>query len=193
MDVLDAIRERRSIGRVDGDVDDATIRELIEAAVWAPNHHVTEPWRFTVVRGPARAELGRLWGERAVDHVGLQGEALQRFAQKEASKPLRAPVLIVASTRTDQDEIVAEEDFAATAAAVQNMLLVAVARGVGAIWRTGPMAHDPRIKAFLGLEPTDRIVGIVYLGHPAMDTPRAQPRKVDEVIRWMGDALETQR
>jgi nitroreductase len=192
MDVLEAIRARRSIGRVGGDVDETAVRALIEAAVWAPNHRMTEPWRFTVVRGRAREALGRCWGERSARYVELQDETLRRYQEKEAAKPLRAPVLIVVSVRTDPEPVTAEEDFAATAAAVQNLLLAAVARGIGAIWRTGAMAHDPAVKAFLGLEPSDRIVGIVYLGTPAMDPPRAQPRQVDEVIRWM-DAGETPR
>jgi nitroreductase len=190
MDVLDAIRTRRSIGRVDGDVDDAVVRALIEAAVWAPNHRLTQPWRFTVLRGTAREELGRCWGEQCSQHVELRDEPLRRFQEKEATKPLRAPVLVVVSARNDPDPVTAEEDFAATAAAVQNLLLAAVARDIGAIWRTGAMAHDPAIKAFLGLAADDRIVGIVYLGKPAMDSPRAQPRRVDEVICWMG-AVET--
>jgi len=185
MEVVDAIRSRRSVGRLDGDVDDAQIRELIELATWAPNHRLTEPWRFTVLRGTVRERLGDLWARAVTTDLPLSGQAREDAMQREASKTLRAPVLVVASTRTDADPIVAEEDFAATAAAVQNLLLAAAGRGLGAMWRTGDMAHNPAVKEFLGLEPGDRIVAFVYLGRMSGETPPAKPRNVDGVTRWM--------
>lgn len=185
MEVFDAIRSRRSVGRLDGDVDDAQVRELVELATWAPNHRLTEPWRFTVLRGEARGRLGEVWANEAMLEVPLTGDARDAALQREAGKTLRAPVVIVASTRTDADPIVAEEDFAATAAAVQNLLLGAVARGLGAMWRTGDMAHNASVKQFLSLEPSDRIVAFVYLGRTSAEMPAAKPRGVDGVIRWM--------
>jgi nitroreductase len=185
MEVFDAIRSRRSVGRLDGDVDDAQIRELIELATWAPNHRLTEPWRFTVLRAAARERLGELWARAATADLPLNGEAREAAMQREAGKTLRAPVLVVASTRTDADPVVAEEDFAATAAAVQNLLLGAAGRGLGAMWRTGDMAHNAAVKDFLKLEPSDRIVAFVYLGHTSAEIPPAKPRNVDGVTRWM--------
>ena len=169
---MDAMRARRSIGKLDGDVDEALIRTLLEAAVLAPNHRLTEPWRFTVVRGEARERMGAIWAEAS-------------GSESEARKPLRAPVLIAVSVRTDADAVIAEEDFAATAAAVENLLLAATAHGLGAIWRTGAMVARPEIKAFLELEESDRIVAIVYLGQPAMDAPPAKPRQFESVVRWL--------
>jgi nitroreductase len=91
--------------------------------------------------------------------------------RRTAFKPLRAPVIVAVSVRTDEKPVRAVEDFAAASAAVQNMLLAAHARGLGAIWRTGELAYRDEIKTFLGLDPTDRIVGFVYLGRPAMTAP----------------------
>ncbi len=77
------------------------------------------------------------------------------------------------------------EDYAAASAATQNVLLAAQALGLGAIWRTGDMAFHPAIVEHLGLAPTDRIVGFVYVGRPAMPAPTAQPRDVDAYIRFL--------
>ena len=185
MDVLEALRARRSIGKLGGDVAPEAIRALIEAAVWAPNHRLTEPWRFTVLRGAARQRLGHAWAEIVARETSLTGDERTALLQREAAKPLRAPVLVVVSTRTDPDPIVATEDFAATAAAIENMLLAATATGVGAMWRTGGFAYSTEIVRHLGLDPSDRIVGIVYLGEPAIEPPRGRPREVEGVIRWL--------
>ena len=185
MEVMEALRGRRSIGKLNGDIDDAQIRELVEAAIHAPNHKLTEPWRFTVVRGDARARLGEAWAACEAARTTLTGADRDAYLRREAQKPLRAPVLIVVSTRTDADPIVALEDFAATAAAVENLLLAAHARGYGAMWRTGAMAYDERINEHLGLAQSDRIIAIVYLGRAAMPPPRDRPRNVDAVLRTL--------
>jgi len=185
MDVMEALRMRRSIGKLSGDVSDADVRELIEAALWAPNHRLTEPWSFTVVRGAARERVGAAWAAILGNETALEGEARQALLEREAGKLQRAPVLIVVAVRTDSDPVVATEDFAAGAAAVQNLLLAAHARGFGAIWRTGEMAHRKEINAALGLAEGDRIVAIVYLGRAAAEPPQARPRQIESVIRWL--------
>ncbi|GAC1548023.1 MAG: NAD(P)H nitroreductase [Vulcanimicrobiaceae bacterium] len=183
MDAIEAIATRRSIGKLTGDVSDAEVRDLVALALCAPNHKLTAPWRFTVLRGEARLRLGRLLAELAATVPLPSGVEREAYLAKEMRKPTRAPVLLVITTRTDADPVVAAEDFAATAAATQNVLLAAHARGLGAIWRTGEMAYRPEIKAFLGLDPADRIVAVVYVGRPAMDAPSARERDVDAVLR----------
>ncbi len=176
MNVIEALRSRRSVGRLDGDVDEADLAELIELAAWAPNHRLTEPWRFTILRGAARARLGATWAGIVARSSALEGREREELLEGIAAKTLRAPIIVAVSTRTVDDPVVAIEDFAATAAAVQNLLLAAHDKGFGAMWRTGGMAYDPEIKAFLGLDPTDRIVAFVYLGRVAVEPPKARPR-----------------
>ena len=183
MDAIEALRSRRSIGKLEGDVDDATVRELIELAVLAPNHRLTEPWRFTVVRGAARERLGSVWAPLGVAKLPLQGAERAAALEREAAKLKRAPVLIVVSVRTDADAVTATEDLCAAAAATQNLLIAANAKGLGAMWRTGDMAESLEVKQFLGLDPSDRIVAFVYLGAPAMEAPQPKPRSVDAVTR----------
>lgn len=178
------IRRRRSIGRSEGELSRTTISELIEAATWAPNHHLTEPWRFTVLTGDARRKLGEFWAKTRADDLALEGEKRDGFIQGEAKKPLRAPVLIVVSARTDSDPVVAEEDFAATSAAVQNLLLVAAERDLSAMWRTGDIVHHPAIKEYLGLDASDRIVAVVYLGERGISDAQPQTRK-PPAITWL--------
>jgi nitroreductase len=186
MRVSEVIRARRSVGRSEGELSQSEIHDLIEAATWAPNHHLTEPWTFTVLTGGAPERLGKFWSELRAGELGLEGDKRDGFVQAQTQKLLRAPVLIVVSTRTDDDAVVASEDYAATAAAVQNLLLSAWERGLAAMWRTGDIAYHPAVKRRLGLDERDRIVAFVYLGRTGTVTPKQVERKPPP-IRWLAD------
>ena len=183
METSEAIRTRRTIGRSEGDVPAETIRALIEAATWAPNHKLTEPWRFTVLRGDARKRLGEIWAQRAAEEIDPAKR--EAFIAGEARKPLRAPIVVAVATCTDADPVRAAEDFAATAAAVENLLLEAHARGLAAGWKTGRITGDAEVKRFLGFDPTDRIVAMIYLGARASEEPETRPRAVEPAITWL--------
>jgi nitroreductase len=185
LDVIDALRARRSIGKLGGEVSEPEVWELLELAAWAPNHRLTEPWRFSVLRGSAREQLGAVWGNVAARETTFEGVQRDDLVRREAAKPLRAPLIIAVSVRTDPDPVVATEDFAATAAAVQNLLLAAHAKGLGAIWRTGRMAYRAETNAFLDLAADDRVVAFVYLGHPTIEPPPPKPRDVPSVVRFL--------
>jgi nitroreductase len=187
MELLEAIKTRRTIGKSEGDVPRETIVELIEAATWAPNHKMTQPWRFTVLTGNARNELGRVWAASAA--ASVPADQRDAFIAGESKKPLRSPVVVVVSVRTDANPIMAEEDLTATAAAVQNLLLAAHAKGLAAAWKSGKICYCPEVKQYLGLDPTDRIIALVYVGAVATEEPKLKPRDVNSVIAWLGDAV----
>jgi nitroreductase len=186
--VLTALRERRSSGRVQQTPPPrATIEQLLDAATWAPNHRLTEPWRFVVLTGDARGELGAVMAaaqQRAANGVAPTEEQLARTR----AKPLRAPVIIaVAAEPAQRANVVEIEEIAAVAAATQNLLLAAHALGLGAIWRTGDAAYDPAVKAFLGLAPECHLLGFVYVGYPdtAPAAPRAARTPATALTRWL--------
>jgi nitroreductase len=184
---MDVVRSRRTIGKSTGEVTRAMVNELIEAAVWAPNHKLTQPWTFTIVDGAERERLGRLWAERAA--AGVESAHRAAFIEGEAAKLQRAPTIIVVSTCTDPNPVRAEEDLTATAAAVQNMLLVAHARGLAAAWKTGKMVYDEGVKAHLGLKSDDRIVAFIYLGSEALECGLPRERDTVSCVRWMSETV----
>jgi nitroreductase len=181
-----AIRSRRSVGRVLPDpIPRETVRQLLEAAIRAPNHHLTEPWRFVVLAGDARRAVGEAHARSvATARPGLPEAGLA----KEAARLERAPVVVACVVRTSaEDAVTAREDRDAVAAAVQNLLLAAHARGLGAMWRTGTMVDEPEVHEALGLEPRDAIVAFVYLGRTGEAAPPETPRRpIDEVVEWRG-------
>lgn len=185
--VLAAIMRRRSIGKMTSEVPDRRLIErMLEAGTWAPNHHLTEPWRFFVLQGEARARLGEVMGKVAASRE-RSADAGQVAAERAASKPLRAPWLIAIAVEPADDPSVPEiEEIAAGCAAAQNMLLAADALGLAAIWRSGWTTFEPEIKAFFGLSPRARMLGFIYAGLPAMDPPVRSRRDIAEVTTWMG-------
>ena len=192
-EVLAAIRSRRSQGKVRPERPPReAIAAIVEAATWAPNHRLTEPWRFFVVAGAARRALGRTMAEaRAARQPAPTDPAAAAEARtataKAAAKPLRAPVVIaVAVEPVVGPKIVEVEEVAAGAAAVQNMLLAAHALGLAAIWRTGEPSYDPAVKAFFGLAPSAHLLGFVYVGYPDGAPPERARTPAPQVTRWLG-------
>ncbi|CAM4301594.1 nitroreductase [Paenibacillus alkaliterrae] len=171
MNVEEAIRTRRTIGRVKKDpVDRAIIEKLLEAAVWAPSHHNTQPWKFIVMTGEGRARLAEGYARVSAAAVPeLSGEPLEERLAKDRAKAYRAPVVIAAVCAPSNDpRAVLAEELAAVQAAVQNLLLAAHASGLGAIWRSGDPMYHPLMKETFGLTADEQLVGFVYLGYPDM-------------------------
>jgi nitroreductase len=182
--VLDAIRNRRSVGKVRQDaVPQELIETVIDAATWAPNHRLTQPWRFFVLTGAARAAMGDAIAARLEADGGVTAGALEAAR----SKLLRAPVVVVvAQVERPADAEKDLEDYAACACAVQNLMLAAHEAGLASKWSTGAMAGYPGAKAFLGLAPTDRIVAYVYLGYADTPPVGTSRRPAAEVTHWLG-------
>ena len=173
MEVTQAVQSRRSVGRVKQDpVPRELVEKILESAVHAPNHKITEPWRFHVFTGKGRGELARARAELARILAETEGEEEELAAgriSRERKKAFRAPVVIAVISRGGRDEVETLENYAACAAAVQNMLLTAHALGLATIWRTGLQAYHPYMREFFGLEAGDKIVAYLYLGYPDME------------------------
>lgn len=168
----------------------ADVEALLEAATMAPTHHMTQPWRFVVLAGQAREELGEAMGAR-VRRESADDPHLQEKVQSEAARPLKAPVVItVVYTPSDHPKAVVAEDRSSVGAAMQNVLLAAHTRGLSTYLRTGPASLDPGVAAHLGLKagpPPEEIAGFIYLGYAAQDPPPAKPRTgAGDLTEWRG-------
>jgi nitroreductase len=162
LEVNRAIETRQSIGRVRQDpVPRELVEKILESAVHAPNHKMTEPWRFHVFIGKGRGEFARARAELARLQARAEGEE-EEFAagriSRERKKAFRAPVVIAVISKGGRDEVETLENYAACAAAVQNMQLTAHSLGLATIWRTGTFAYHPYMRDFFELEENDKIV-----------------------------------
>jgi nitroreductase len=186
---IDVIRSRRSIGKCSPIVPDRdVIEQVLEAATWAPNHKQTEPWRFVVLSGQARADLGDAMGRAAARDID-DTEAGRAAYANAVVKPLRAPYVIAVYAVLDL-VVPPVEEIAATAAAVQNMLLAAHALGLAAMWRTGDLVFSPEVREFLGMPGNAEILGTIYIGYANMAPPVRKRRSIRDVTEWRGDPPE---
>lgn len=185
LNVIDVIRRRRSIGKMTDVVPDrALIEQLLEAAIWAPNHHLTEPWRFFVLSGEGRHVLGRAAGEGAAAGID-DPEKAENARARAALKPLRAPYVIAVISSPSEDGGTPEiEEHAAVAAAAQNILLAAEGFGLAAIWRSGAPAFAPQVRELFGVTERGQILGFIYVGYPAMDRPERERTPASVHTQW---------
>jgi nitroreductase len=159
MDVEEAIRTRRTHKVYGSDpVPRELLDELLELATWAPNHHLTNPWRFRVL------------GPRSL-------AALKDAAGPEAAAKLdRAPTLVcVSAVQAGEDPVADEEDLLAAGCATYALLLGAHARGLAAYWRTPAVLRTDEGRAALGLPPEERAIALVHLGPPRQE--KAAPER----------------
>jgi nitroreductase len=159
------------------------IAELLDLAVRAPNHHATEPWRFHVLAGAERERLARAIEDDAVE----SGAEPERARDDARAKVDRAPVIVVFTVIPSQDpKVFAQEEFASVAMAMQNFLLGAYAKGLGAMLRTGSPAYHASVREHLRLEPNEHVLGFVYLGYPAAERSTTDRVPSSEKTRWLG-------
>ena len=167
MDAIEAIRARRSVGRLTEPAPTAgDLEVLLEAATAAPDHGRLRPWRFVVLEGASKDDLGGVLADayrRRCAEAGVEPDPV--FEEKERHKLGRAPmVLVVAASPVASEKIPRIEQVLAAGAAAQNVLIAATALGYGSMWRTGEPAYDPQVKRALGLGEDDAIVAFLYLG-----------------------------
>lgn len=164
MELLDAIRTRASAAKLTSPgPTPAHLALMLEAASRAPDHGRLKPWRLIVLDGETRAKFVEAVVEaRRNRPPAPTAEQLQI----ERDKLGRSPSLVVVgcSVAREQTKIPEIEQVLAAGAAAQNLLLCAHALGYGAMWKTGPAAYDPRVKAAVGLRADDHIVAIMHLG-----------------------------
>jgi nitroreductase len=190
--VLEALRSviegRRSIGKVHPEQPPREMIEtILEAATWAPNHRLTEPWRFFVLAGDARNELGRFMGNQNAERYpeGDPNREIERA--RGAKKALRAPVVIgVAVEPVAASNVDDLEEIEAVACAVQNMLLTAHALGLGAKWSSGNITKSPEVNAWFGLSERGQVLGFIYIGYPAMVSERSMRTPSAGLTEWRG-------
>lgn len=187
MSLRQVLLERRTIHDYrPGDLPDGALQRAIEAATMAPNHRMTEPWRFVHVGPETRQRLldvaAQLKGQASGSAFGPP--QLERLRAKMLGP---SGLLAICQARSD-DPKMEREDYAAVSCAVQNAMLSFWNEGVGSKWSTGDVTTDPQTYALLGIdEAQEQIVGFLWLGYPAaVEAPKARRRRsLDEVLRYV--------
>ena len=180
--VYEAIHNRRMNNDFSDAVPDRdSLRRMLDAAVWAPNHRLTNPWRFYVLEkgGEKRAQVAQL----AYDNLFARS-GNDEHADGSRQRVLDAPALIYVYSVPGDSEELTQENYAAACCAVQNLLLAAVAEGLAGDWSTGNTTRHPQLAEALGAESDWTMVGALFIGQPSR--PSASVRApADEVTAWL--------
>ena len=165
MDFSTLVRSRRTHkAYAPAPLDRAILDELFELARWAPNHNLTNPWRFRVLGPEALAALKDAAGPEA------------------AAKLDRAPTLVAASVVLDDDPVTAEENRDAAACACYIVLLAAHERGLGGYWRTPGVLRTPEGRAACAIPENEAVLGLLHLGEPRGEKPAPERAPLDAVV-----------
>ena len=186
--VYDAIFRRRNVKEFTRDpVPREVLERLFSAAVWAPNHRLTEPTRFFAVRkdSPMRRGIADLAWQTTYDGVANPNpEQKRRSADASRERVLNAPAMVYVYSLVGDSDEVTRENYATSCCAIQNMALAAVAEGLRLDWSTGGLTRLPGLAGILGADDTWAMVGVVFLGKAAA-LPNTQRMPHSEVVTWL--------
>lgn len=171
MELFEAIQSRRTVKAFEQTpLARDELEQLFDAARWAPNHKLTQPWRFRVLGSDARTALKAVAARVAADGApdGSDPELIGAVAAKKLD---RAPTLVTISSVRNPDPVLDAEDYAATAIAAYIVLLTAHARGFAGYWRTPEVLRDSEGIAAVGIGAEEEVLGLLYLGRPLGELP----------------------
>lgn len=174
------LRHRRSVERFRPERPPAALIEAaVECARWAPNHHLTQPWRFYDLGPETTAAVVAL-------NAGLvaarKGEAA---ADAKRRRWGAVPGWLAVTQRRCDDPLREREDYAACCCAIQNLMLFLAAHGVGTKWTTGDVTREPGFHEIVGIDAAaEDVTGLVWYGYPA-HRPRSRRLPVSEILRTL--------
>lgn len=183
------IRSRRSVFPKDyttEPVEDSIIHQMLENANWAPNHKLTEPWRFIVYAGDGLKQFANLQAEIYKQVTQKDGSYKEERYENLKSKPLLSSHIIVIIMTRDKKQSVPEiEEAGAVFCAIQNMYLTAAAYKVGCYLSTGGITYFEEAKSAFGLKSQDRLIGFLHVGMPRHHNQVSRRNPVADKIRWI--------
>ncbi len=158
------------------------LETILRCATRVPDHGKLAPWRIQVVQGDAQAKLGEVFTDVFKKNTP---EAEEKRLEIERQRPQRAPLLLVVSTKIESERVPRLEQLLSGGAVCQNILVAATALGYAAQWLSEWVDYDPDVKAYLGVAPSDEILGFFYLG-TASEAPKERPRpELQDVVSYL--------
>ncbi|MBP0726828.1 nitroreductase [Bacillus sp. RG28] len=170
MTVAEIVRSRRTVKKYnDKTVNENDIIEILNDAVWAPNHHLNEPWRFLLFQEEGRNKVADAF-------LSTYGDAeIPTGAQNKANYFRNVPAALLVVMPDSEDNHQFTEDICAVSALIQNFQLLAWEKELGVLWKTGKFMHNPLFKEKAGVREDERVVGLLLIGY-FDEAPTAKPR-----------------
>jgi nitroreductase len=182
------IKDRRTIYPEffsDRKVHQEQIELLLNNAIWAPSHGMTQPWRFKVFMEDGKTKLGGFLHDLYLETVPVENRKEIKL-KRMTERPARAGAVIAVCMERQKEEIIPEiEEVEAVACAIQNMYLTCTAYGLGGFWATPKLIYTPQMNSFLGIGDKDKCLGLFYVGYPANEWPKGQRKPIEYLTEWI--------
>lgn len=161
--IADLIISRRTIHDFMSDpVDIKKIKQAIDAARWAPNHYLTEPWHIYLLGEETKSAVVELNTEITREKSGDEAAVIKK------KRWSAIPGWMVITCDKSQDSLRQQEDYAACCCMIQNMLLYLWNENIGVKWSTGAITRNNRFYDLLWIDPAiEVVVGIFWYGYAA--------------------------
>ena len=188
LSVYHAIYGRRSAWKfADRPVDRMAIERMLDAAIWAPNHRLTEPWRFFVLE---QESLQRSRAAELAAEYQMQRTGDQRRADAARQKVLEPPVVIYVYTVPGPDDETTKENYASVCIASHNISLAGTAEGMAVTWETGGATRHPGLKELLGADESWEMATMLLIGHPG-EHPVSRRSPASGFVRWFSAEVKS--
>lgn len=187
MSIFEVIKTRRTTYQfLPKSVSKKDIDSFLEAAIWAPNHKLTQPWRFWVLGAQAQSKLAEVFSHHRGLKKGEVGtEDYQKGAEAGMARFSAIPKVILVGQVVSENDVVYKEDYAACSCAIQNFQLAAWEKQIGVQWSTGPIIFDDRTYELLGVDKNQiELIGALYIGYPEC-TGKPNRKPVSEVTHYL--------
>jgi nitroreductase len=185
--LLNTIRNRRTV--FPSDYSDKLIKKedievILDAAIWAPNHGNTEPWRFDVFVGNSKLRLSELLLETYTQLTKDSGFNSRKYDNLK-NWPQKTPCIIAVSMkRGNNAKIPKMEESRAVSCAIQNMLLMSTSLGISSYWSTGSIVYSNAVKGFLNLADEDEVIGLIYFGYAKEPVAPKNRTPFSQLTNW---------
>lgn len=191
-EISDLIKDRRTIYPEqfsDRKIHKEQVEVLLNNAIWAPSHGLTQPWKFKVFIDEGRTRLSEFLSNHYTETTATEDYSELRF-NKMKNRPLMSGAIISVSLNRDpKSQIMELEEIEAVACAIQNMYLTCTAWGLGAFWSTPKMIYTPAMNEFLGLKEEDKCLALFYVGYPKVDFEwhKGHRKPIEYFTEWVSE------
>lgn len=178
----DLIKGRRSVRLFKPDpVSHSVLVELLNIAVWAPNHGNRQPWRFILYTGEGRMRFANSMVQT------YSAEEREKYGENKKQYLEKVPAHLIVIMKEDPRPKEWEEDYAAVCSLIQNFQLAAWERGLGVVWKTNHYGYDPKFRADVNVHPGEKIVGVLHIGYPEIIPPGLPRIRAEELLTIIED------
>jgi nitroreductase len=169
LELKQLIMERRSISIYENkEVSTELIKELLNVAVWVPNHKMTEPWRFVFVTGESKRKLAEINRQVAKEKAKTTDPVeLEKIGETGFQKIMQVPLIVFVINELNPIEKLIEEDYASASCLIQNFSLLTWEEGMSVFWKTGKLTFCEETSELIGVKDNEKVIGLLQVGYPA--------------------------